>query len=147
MAEPKTKVNDASVAKFLAAIPDAQTRADCRMIADIMQAATKAEPRMWGTGIVGFGTRRVIYAGGKEADWMMIGFAPRKQNIALYIGLGGGDRSELLAGLGKHDVGKGCLYVKRLSDVNLPVLKALVRVLVKDNAGAGASARRKRAKT
>jgi hypothetical protein len=144
MAEPKTKVNDASVAKFLNAIPDPQTRSDCRTIADIMQAATKAEPRMWGTGIVGFGTRRVVYAGGREADWMVIGFAPRKQNIVLYIGLGGEDRSELLAGLGKHDVGKGCLYVKRLSDVHLPTLKSLVRVSVKNIAGAGSGARSKR---
>jgi hypothetical protein len=127
MAEPKTKVNNASVADFLSAIPDAQVREDCRTIAAIMQAATKGRPKMWGPSIVGFGEHRVVYAGGREADWMMIGFSPRKQNIVLYgIGL----TDELLAELGTHSCGKGCLYIKRLAEVHLPTLKKLVRASV-----------------
>jgi uncharacterized protein DUF1801 len=128
MAEPKTKVNDASVADFISAIPDAQVREDCRTIAAIMQAATKAKPKMWGPSIVGFGEHRIVYAGGREADWMMMGFSPRKQNIVLY---GVQHNDELLAKLGKHSCGKGCLYIKRLEDVHLPTLKKLVGVSVK----------------
>jgi hypothetical protein len=128
MAELKTKINDASVADFLSAIPDTQVREDCRMIAGMMQTATKAKPKMWGPSIVGFGEHRVVYAGGREADWMMMGFSPRKQNIVLY---GVQHNDELLAKLGKHSCGKGCLYIKRLEDVHLPTLKKLVGVSVK----------------
>jgi hypothetical protein len=129
MAEAKTKANDASVAGFLEAIPNAQVRQDCRAIAEIMQAAAKARPRMWGTGIVGFGAYTVVYASGKEAEWPAVGFAPRKQNIALYLG-GLGQCEDLLAKLGKHSHTKGCLYINRLSDVHLPTFKKLVRVSV-----------------
>jgi hypothetical protein len=126
MAEPKTKANDASAADFLEAIPNSQVREDCRAIVAMMQAATKAEPRMWGAGIVGFGAYTLVYASGKEAEWPVIAFAPRKQNIALYLaGLGNFD--ELLGKLGKHAHGKGCLYITRLSDIHLPTLKQLVR--------------------
>jgi hypothetical protein len=128
MAELKTKVNEASVADFLSAIPDAQAREDCRTITGIMQTATKAKPKMWGPSIVGFGEHRVVYAGGREADWMMMGFSPRKQNIVLY---GVHHDDELLAKLGKHSCGKGCLYIKRLEDVHLPTLKKLVITSVK----------------
>ena len=128
MAEPKTKVNNASVAGFLSAIPDAQVREDCRTITAIMQAATKDKPKMWGPSIVGFGLHRVVYAGGREADWMMMGFSPRKQNIVLY---GVKHDDALLAKLGTHSSGKGCLYIKRLSDVHLPTLKKLVSTSVK----------------
>src|SRR5258708_39217416 len=114
MAELKTKVNDASVANFFSAIPDAQVREDCRTITGMMQAATKAKPKMWGASIVGFGEHRVVYDGGREADWMLLGFSRRKQNIVLY---GVQHNDELLAKLGKHSCGKGCLYIKRLSDV------------------------------
>ncbi|HJX83338.1 MAG TPA: DUF1801 domain-containing protein [Candidatus Angelobacter sp.] len=128
MAEPKTKVNTASVADFVSAIPDAQVREDCQTITGMMQAATKAKPKMWGPSIVGFGEHRVVYAGGREADWMMMGFSPRKQNIVLY---GVHQNDELLAKLGTHSCGKGCLYIKRLSDVHLPTLKKLVSTSVK----------------
>src|SRR6516162_308569 len=86
MAELKTKVNKASVAGFLDAIKDSQVRDDCLTVAKIMQAATKAQPEMWGAAIVGFGRHTTVYASGKTADWMMIGFSPRKQNITLYLG-------------------------------------------------------------
>jgi hypothetical protein len=131
MAEVKTKVTEASVAGFLDAIADSQIRKDCKTIADMMQAATKAKPKMWGAAIVGFGQRNVVYAGGREAPWMLTGFAPRKQNIVLYLG-GLDQQKELLAKLGTHAGGKGCLYIKRLSDVRLPVLKKLVGATVRE---------------
>lgn len=138
MAEPKTKVNDASVAGFIGALPDAEVRDDCRAIVKMMEAATKAKPKMWGTGIVGFGTRTIVYAGGREGDWPLAAFAPRKQNIALYLPGGLDEHEELLAKLGRHSRGKGCLYVKRLADVNLPALDKLVRAAVRKAGGAGA---------
>jgi hypothetical protein len=130
MAEPTTKVNEASMADFLNAIPQAQVREDCWTIAEIMQAATDDKPKMWGTNIVGFGRHRTVYAKGKEADWMLIAFAPRKQNITLYGLIGFEGHEELLARLGKHSCGKGCLYIKRLSDIDLPTLKELVQASV-----------------
>ena len=131
MAELKTKRNDASVDDYLVSIKDEQVRKDCRAIADIMQKATKAKPQMWGTGIVGFGSRRYKYASGREIDWMLIAFSPRKQNITLYISSGFEGYDELTAKLGKHSCGKGCLYIKRLSDVHLPTLKKLINASVK----------------
>ena len=131
MAELKTKRTDASVDDVLESIKDEQVREDCLAIADIMQKATKAEPQMWGPGIVGFGSRRYKYSSGREIDWMLIAFSPRKQNITLYISSGFEGYDELTAKLGKHSCGKGCLYIKRLSDVHLPTLKKLVNASVK----------------
>jgi len=127
MAEPKTKLTGAPVSAFLDAISDEEKRSDCKVIAKMMQKATGAEPRMWGPSIVGFGTRMQEYASGKQAEWMKIGFSPRKQNIALYLAMGNLEKQEaVLAKLGKHDHGKGCLYVKRLADVHLPTLEKLI---------------------
>ena len=131
MAELKTKLNDASVDDFLNAIQDDQVRADCRVIADIMREATGAPPKMWGTSIVGFGSYHYKGASGREGDWMLTGFSPRKQNITLYIMTGFDEHPSLMAKLGKHSVGKSCLYVKRLSDIHVPTLKRLVRASVK----------------
>jgi hypothetical protein len=131
MAELKTKRNDASVDDYLNAIKNEQVRTDCRAIADIMQKATKAKPQMWGSAIVGFGSRRYKYSSGREIDWMLIGFSPRKQNITLYILSGFEGQDELMAQLGKHSCGKGCVYIKRLSDVHLPALKKLINGSVK----------------
>jgi hypothetical protein len=130
MAERKTQKREASVAEFLNAIPDAQVREDCWAVAGIMQQAAKAEPKMWGANIVGFGHYRQVYANGKEADWMLIAFSPRKQNLTLYVG-GFEENADLMAKLGTHARGKGCLYIKRLSDVHLPTLKKLVAASVK----------------
>lgn len=146
MAELKTKVNDASVAAFLAAIPDAQVREDSRTIVGIMEAATKAKGRMWGTNIVGFGEYRYVYASGREGDWMLIGFAPRKQQITIYIMDGLARYEELLAKLGKHACKGSCLHIKRLSDVHLPTLKKLVRASVESKVKSGSAAARKRSK-
>ena len=129
MAERKTQKQDGSVADFLNAIPDAQVREDCWTVAGIMQAAAKAEPKMWGSNIVGFGHSKQVYANGKEADWMLIAFSPRKQNLTLYVG-GFEENADLMAKLGQHSCGKGCLYIKRLSDVHLPTLKKLVHASV-----------------
>jgi hypothetical protein len=131
MVEPKTRLTDIPVADFINAILDAQVRQDCWSIIEIMQEAAQAPARMWGTAIVGFGKHRMAYANGKEADWMLIGFSPRKQAITLYLSLGGVENSNaMLARLGKHTQGKGCLYIKRLSDVDLTTLKELVHASV-----------------
>ena len=130
MAELKTKLTQASVDDYLDAIPDTQVRQDCWAIVDIMQEATHAKPQMWGSSIVGFGSYRYKYASGREADWMLTGFAPRKQNITLYIMDGFEQYDELLAQLGKYTCGKSCLYIRRLSDVDLPTLKQLVQASV-----------------
>jgi len=126
MAELKTKLNDASVTKFLEKVADEQRRRDCFTIVELMSKATKSEPKMWGTSIVGFGIRRLKYASGRELDWMIIGFSPRKQDLTLYLTNGGSMREDLLAKLGKHKTGKGCLYLKTLDDVHLPTLKKLI---------------------
>ncbi len=131
MAELKTKLNDASVDDFLNAIKDEQVRQDCWAIAKMMQEAAKAEPKMWGSSIVGFGSSHYKYASGREGDWMQVAFSPRKQNITLYISSGFEGRDELLTRLGKHSCGKGCVYIKRLSDVHLPTLKKLIKASVK----------------
>jgi hypothetical protein len=127
MAEAKTKANNASVDAFLDSIPDDQARKDCRAVAEIMQSAAKAPPQMWGTSIVGFGAYRMKYADGREADWPITAFSPRKQNITLYIYGGFGEYDKLMAELGKYSCGKSCVYIKRLSDVDLPTLKKLIK--------------------
>src|SRR5262245_7324270 len=126
MPEAKTKLTGASVNDFLDAIENDQVRDDCRTIAGIMEKAAKAPPRMWGSSIVGFGTHRSTYASGREAEWMLTAFSPRKQNITLYLGHLDEQR-DLLDKLGTHSCGKGCLYIKRLSDVHLPTLTKLVK--------------------
>ena len=132
MAEPKTKLTTASVDDFLDTIENDQVRDDCRTIAGIMQNATKAPPRMWGTSIVGFGTSKYRYANGKEAEFMLTAFSPRKQNITLYLTPNLGQYRDLLDKLGTHSCGKGCLYIKRLSDVHMPTLTKLVKASVAD---------------
>ena len=131
MAELKTRKTGASVAAFLNGIADDEVRRDCKTVAEIMQKATGSKGQMYGSAIVGFGTRRVRYADGREIEWMMTGFSPRKQNIVLYV-LGNVEgQNELLKTLGSHSRGKGCLYIKRLSDVHMPTLKKIVTGTVK----------------
>ena len=127
MAELKTKPTDASVADYLNAIENDQVRQDCWVIVDIMKTAAKAEPIMWGNSIVGFGSYHYVYASGREADWMLTAFSPRKQNITIYIMAGFKQYEELLANLGKYSLGKGCLYIKRLSDIHVPTLQKLIQ--------------------
>ena len=132
MAEPKTRLNAASVPKFLDSLTDAEVRKDSRAIVALMEAASKAKAQMWGANIVGFGEHRSVYANGKEAVWMLIGFSPRKQNLTLYLMMGeSSEHDALLERLGPHKRGKGCLYIKRLADIDRPTLEKLVRASVK----------------
>jgi len=131
VAEAKTKPTKQSVDSFIKKIPDPQTREDCFTIARLMKEATRAEPCMWGSSIVGFGITRYKYASGREGDWPLIGFSPRKQNLTLYIMTGFDSHTELLKKLGKHSSGGSCLYIKRLSDIDVPTLKKLIRESVK----------------
>jgi len=131
MAEAKTKVNKASVDAFLSSIADDQVREDCRAIAGIMQQATKAKPEMWGSSIIGFGRHVYTGAGGRQAEWMKIAMSPRKRNITLYLWQQFEGRDDLLAALGTHTTGKGCVYIRRLSDVHVPTLKKLVTACVR----------------
>ncbi len=130
-AELKTKKTKASVKEFLDAIPDEARRKDCRVVAKMMKEATGAQPKMWGTSIVGFGTYHYKYASGREGDWPVAGFSPRKQALTLYIMSGFGGRDGLMERLGKYKTGKACLYIKRLSDVDLGVLRNLIQGSVK----------------
>lgn len=127
MAELKTKKTNASVADFLNEIADERVREDCKKIAGLMQKAADSEPKMWGKNIIGFGNRRLKYASGRELDWMIVGFSPRKANLTLYLSTGENWNEDLLSKLGKHKTGKGCLYFKRLSDVNEEVLTEMIK--------------------
>lgn len=124
-AELKTKQNDASVTKFLDCVADEQQRDDCFEILKMMKQITKEEPKMWGSSIVGFGSYRYVGKSGRESDWMLIGFSPRKQSLTLYL-MGGFD-ADLLKKLGKFKTGVGCLYIKTLDQVDKKVLKELVQ--------------------
>ncbi|MCB9184501.1 MAG: DUF1801 domain-containing protein [Flavobacteriales bacterium] len=124
-AELKTKVNDASVDDFIHAQPES-VASDCRAIMAMMRKATGEEPRMWGASIVGYGRYRYKGASGREGEWMLTGFSPRKAALSVYILSGLDQFAELLAKLGKHSTGKGCLYIKRLSDVDPKVLERLI---------------------
>jgi len=129
--ELKTKVNDASVEGFLNSVTDEQKRKDSFEILRLMENVTKETPKMWGSSIVGFGSYHYKGAGGREGDWMLTGFSPRKANLTLYI-LGGFDSSQdLLKKLGKHKTSVGCLYINKLDDVDKEVLKELVAESVK----------------
>lgn len=131
MAELKTKKTEASVEDFLNGLPSEQTRKDCFEIAKIMKQVTKADPKMWGSSIIGFGSQHLKYASGRELDWMIIGFSPRKQNLTLYVSGSLDTYADLLGKLGKHKTGAGCLYIKTLKDVDTKVLKELIKQSVK----------------
>jgi len=123
----KTQPNDASVTDYLATIEDDTRRADCEAICALMQRVTGAEPVMWGDRIVGFGTYDYTYASGQAGTWFLCGFAPRKRDLTLYIMDGFGAYDDLMQQLGKHKTGKSCLYIRRLSDIDVETLEALIR--------------------
>ena len=129
MAELKTRLTRASVGKFLEGIKDEKKRQDCYQLLKIMKKATRAEPKMWGTSIIGFGDYHYVYASGREGDWFITGFSPRVQNLTLYT-MGGFDR-DVLKRLGKYKTGKGCLYINKLEDVDTKVLDELITKSVK----------------
>lgn len=125
MNESRTRPTGDDVDAFLAAIPDPQRRADCMALVPLLREATGSAPRLWGNGIVGFGEYHYRYASGREGDWFLAGFAPRKGDLTLYV-FGLDAREPLLARLGRHRRGRACLYVKRLADLDLAALRELV---------------------
>ena len=127
MAELKTKPNEQSVEAFLNSVEDEKKRQDCLTVLEIMRQITKAEPQMWGTSMVGFGSYHYKYESGREGDWFVAGFSPRKQNLTLYIMAGFSRYDELLSKLGKFKTGKSCLYINKIEDVDLPTLKELIK--------------------
>ena len=126
MAENKTKATESSVADYLAAIEDEGRRKDCAALCELMAKATKQPPKMWGTSIVGFGSYHYRYESGREGDTCLVGFSSRKGDISVYGLAGSPEREELLAMLGKYKTGKGCLYIRKLSDIDLKILGQLV---------------------
>lgn len=131
MPENKTQPTTVAVEDFLSTVPDAQKRADAAVVVELMQKATRLPPTMWGSSIIGFGHAHYIYETGREGDWFFIGLSPRKASLTLYAIDGWERYPDLLAGLGKHTLGKGCLYIKRLSDVDLPTFKKLIQTAAK----------------
>ena len=130
MSDPKTRPNDASVEGFIDAVEHPRRREDARTLLELMQRVTGENPVMWGPSIVGYGSYRYRYASGQESDWPIAGFSPRRQNLSIYIMTGFDQCGELLSRLGKHKIGKSCLYVNKLADVDLDVLETLVRASV-----------------
>ncbi len=126
MAENKTKPTGVSPTKFINELEDLQQRKDCKQLVKMMKAATGEKAVMWGPSIVGFGSCHYKYASGREGDIMLVGFAPRKNQLSLYLSCDIQRSADLLAQLGKHKTGKGCLYIKKLEDVDLDVLAALI---------------------
>jgi hypothetical protein len=126
MADMKTRATGASVEEFLRAVPDDARRQDCFRVLDIMRSVTGYEPQLWGTGMVGFGSYHYRYESGREGDWFLTGFSPRKGNLTLYIMAGFDRYADLLSRLGKFKTRKSCLYVKRLADVDESVLRELI---------------------
>jgi len=135
MAENKTKATEASVERYLSGIKDESRRKDCEALARLMTRATKHPPKMWGTSIVGFGSYHYKYESGREGDSCLTGFSSRTGDISVYLMADFPRREALLSKLGKHKLGKGCLYIRTLGDVDPKVLEQLV---------AGAAAERKR---
>jgi hypothetical protein len=126
MAELKTAANDGDVEAFLDGIGDPVRQADARAVCALMSRVTGQPPTMWGESIVGFGHRHLVYDSGRELDWMVVGFSPRKAATTLYLAGSLEDYADELGRLGTHSTGKGCLYVKKLADVDTAVLDELV---------------------
>ena len=135
MSDLKTKPNAGDVKKYLDAVEDEKKRSDSFTITALMQEVSGYEPCMWGDNIIGFGNYHYKYASGREGDWFLCGFSPRKQALTLYIMSGFELYEDLLQKLGKFKTGKSCLYVKKLEDINLEVLSELVRLSVEHMAG------------
>lgn len=130
MAENKTKPTGQSVCKFLEAIDDPARRSDCFKIAELLHELTGAEAKMWGESIVGFGDYQYKYASGREGDWFLCGFSPRKRNLTLYIMCDLEKYAHILADLGKYKNGKGCLYINKLEDINESILHLLLETSI-----------------
>ena len=127
MARQKTRKNSASVEAYLQSVENPTRRDDSLAMLELMSDVTGEEARMWGSSIVGFGSYHYVYESGREGDAMLTGFSPRKQNLAIYIMPGFSEHGSLLGKLGKHKTGKSCLYVNKLADIDMKVLKKLVQ--------------------
>ncbi len=130
MAELKTRQSGASVEAFLEAVANETRRRDAAVVNQLMQRITGEPPKMWGPSIVGFGRYHYRNASGREGDWFLTGFSPRKQALTLYIMPGFSQYDALMRRLGKHKTGRSCLYVNKLADVDLPTLEELIRLSV-----------------
>jgi hypothetical protein len=126
MEELKTQRTRTSVDAYISEIADDARREDCVALLDLMKRATGVDPEVWSSGLIGFGTYHYKSPSGREGDWFPVGFASRKAAITVYLGLSLDDVAGLLAKLGKHTTGKGCIYIKKLADVDLAVLEQLV---------------------
>lgn len=131
MAELKTQANESSVEAYLSTVTDPVRRDDCMRVLALMKDVMGEDPKMWGASIVGFGRYRYRYESGREGEWFVTGFSPRKNNLTLYIMAGFDRYDDLLQRLGKYSTGKSCLYVKRLADVDEAVLRELVAASAK----------------
>jgi hypothetical protein len=126
MSALKTQPNDTSVLSFIDSVEEQQKRDDCLVLLELMKDATGEEPKMWGPSIIGFGRYHYKYESGREGNWFLTGFSPRKQNLSVYIMTGFQPFKETLQKLGKFNTGKSCLYFKKLSDIDSKVLSSLV---------------------
>ena len=126
MAENKTKATNASVEAYLSAIEDDERRKDCETITTLMSSITKTQAKLWGPSIVGFDTYHYKYESGREGDWAVTGFSPRKGDISIYLVASGSNQEQLLAQLGRHKMGKSCLYIRKLADVDMKILEQLI---------------------
>ncbi len=132
LVEIKTKPTAASVPDFINAITDEQKRKDSFVLLEIMKKASGEEPTLWSNSIIGFGNKRYKSAAtGREVDWLLIGFSPRKANLSLYISVGIKEHATALEKLGKHKTGVGCLYINKLEDIDLKVLKGMIEASLK----------------
>ena len=127
MPELKTQKSDASVEAFIESVEHERKREDSKVILELMREVTGSEPAMWGSSIIGFGSYRYQYADGNENQWFQIGFSPRKQNLTIYIMPGFDKYGDLMDKLGKYKTGKGCLYINKLEDIDMTVLKKLIK--------------------
>jgi len=126
LAELKTKINTKSVETFLKKAASGKRLKDCFTVLELMKKITKEEPKMWGPSIVGFGNYHYKYESGREGDFFISGFSPRKQNLTIYIMAGFSRYSELMEKLGKYKTGRSCLYIKDLDDIDLKILQKLI---------------------
>jgi hypothetical protein len=128
----KTTENTNSVIAFIKTVPDEQRQQDALTIIDLMKKQSGFEPKMWGSAIIGFGSYHYVYESGREGDAPLIGFSPRKNEFALYLGSEFEKREELLKEFGKHKAGKGCIYIKKIEDINQDVLKKMIANSLKE---------------
>jgi hypothetical protein len=132
LAEIKTRETTASVEDFINSVPDEQKRKDSFVILEMMKKASGEKPKMWGSSLIGFGNKRYKSpATGREVDWLLIGFSPRKANLSLYLTMNIKEHADVLKKLGKHKTGVGCLYINKLEDIDIKVLKGIIAIALK----------------